>query len=306
MAERRQRAVAIGGLMALCLLWAAGLLRADLLPGTGAGIPVSQLEREALLLGLFAVFAGLSGLARKPRWPGGKTLGASVLAGMGILVVPALLTALSKGLVDDSTRVALFSLVPVFAVVFEPHLGTGTRTARGGLAAGMVAVVGTLLVFPVEIPQTAMAGLGFCAVLVAAASVAAGNCLAVAACGQNEVSWLEFGAVAAGAAALLIGAAGLGIGRGDANAVALDVWAVPNLAALALLFWLMPRMSAVGMSTRFLIAPLLANLIGLAFLRPGVQWRGWLGLFLITLGSGWLLFAPPAGNDDPTLKLDLT
>jgi hypothetical protein len=52
----------------------------------------------------------------------------------------------------------------------------------------------------------------------------------------------------------------------------------------------------VRMTTRFLIAPLLANLIGLAFLRPGLQVRGWLGLSLITLGSGWLLLA---SEDEP-------
>jgi drug/metabolite transporter (DMT)-like permease len=307
LAERRQRAAAIGGLMALCLLWAAALLRADLLPGTGAGIRISPLELEALLLGMLAAFAGFAGLVRKVPWPRGKARVAAMLAGVGIFVAPAMLTALSMGLVDDATRVALFSLVPVFAVVFEPHLGTGTASARGGLAAGMVAVVGTLLVFPVEIPQTAMAGLGFCAVLVAAASVAAGNCLGVATCRRDDsVSWLGFGAVAAGVAAVLIGAAGLGIGRGDANAVTLDAWAVPDLAGLVLLFWLMPRMSAVRMSTRFLIAPLLANLIGLAFLRPGVQWRGWVGLALIALGSGWLLFAPDERHDESTLTLDLT
>lgn len=69
-----------------------------------------------------------------------------------------------------------------------------------------------------------------------------------------------------------------------------------DLMAFALLFWLMRRMTAVRMTTRFLIAPLVANLIGLAFLRPGVQWRGWLGLLLIALGAGWLLFAP---KDEP-------
>ena len=51
-------------------------------------------------------------------------------------------------------------------------------------------------------------------------------------------------------------------------------------------------MTAVRMTTRFLIAPLMANLVGLAFLRPGVQGRGWLGLSLIAVGSGWLLLGP--------------
>jgi hypothetical protein len=58
----------------------------------------------------------------------------------------------------------------------------------------------------------------------------------------------------------------------------------------------MHRMTAVPMTTRFLIAPLLANLIGLAFFRPGVQSQGWVGLLLITAGSGWLLLGP---RDEP-------
>ena len=76
----------------------------------------------------------------------------------------------------------------------------------------------------------------------------------------------------------------------------MDAWATPDLVALALLFWLMQRMSAVRMATRFLIAPLLTNLIGIALLRPGVHRRGWTGLLLIAIGSAWLLFAP---KDEP-------
>ena len=276
MAEQRQRAGPVTGLMGLCLLWAAGLLRADLLPATGAGLRVAPQTLEALLLGLFAILAGGAGLARRARWPRGRALGAAAGAGVGIFVVPAVLTTLSKGVIDDATRVALFALV------------------------------GTLLVCPVEIPQTAVAGLGFCGMVVAAAAVAAGNCVGVARCREGEVSWLGFGAAAAGVAAVLTAAAGLAAGRVDANAVRLDAWVAADLTALVLLFWLMPRMSAVRMSTRFVIAPLLANLIGLAFLRPGVQWRGWLGLALIAAGSGWLLLAPEVRPEESTLKLDLT
>jgi uncharacterized membrane protein len=53
------------------------------------------------------------------------------------------------------------------------------------------------------------------------------------------------------------------------------------------------------MTTRYLIAPLIANLLSLAFLRPQVQLRSWLGLLLIALGSGWLLLAP-AGEPEQT------
>ena len=37
--------------------------------------------------------------------------------------------------------------------------------------------------------------------------------------------------------------------------------------------------------------PTYGVLVALAFLRPGIQTRAWLGLLLIALGSGWLLLA---------------
>jgi hypothetical protein len=298
-------------LLTLCLIWAAGLLRGDLLPRGRTGIRMSPMELEAALLGVFAVFAAVAGVVRKAPRPRGRVLGAGVLAGAGLFVAPALLTALTRGWIDDATRVALFALVPVFAVVLEPHMHFGEADegfvpARGGLLAGMAAVVGTLLVFPVATPQTAATGLAFAGVVVCAAAVASGNCVAAAACRQRDVSWLGFATVCAGSAALALGAAELVLQRGDDAAVRLDGWAVPDLMALGLLFWLMPRMGAVRMATRFVIAPLLANLLGLAFLRPGVQWRGWMGLALIAAGSGWLLIAPDAGHDESPVKLGLT
>ena len=79
-------------------------------------------------------------------------LGSTVLAGIGLFAVPSVLIEIAKGNIDDATRVALFSLAPVFAVVFEPYLGSGsTSQQRGGLAASLIAVCGSLLVFPLEL-----------------------------------------------------------------------------------------------------------------------------------------------------------
>ena len=85
------------------------------------------------------------------------------------------------------------------------------------------------------------------------------------------------------------------------------VWAVVvDLPALLLLFWLMRRMSATRMTTRFLIAPLMTNLMDLALLRPVVSGRAGLGLVLVAGSAGWLLLAredePEAGST--LLKLD--
>jgi drug/metabolite transporter (DMT)-like permease len=289
----KTRAVPIGVLLLLCLLWAAASLRSDLLPGSTTAANSSPFFIQAALLAVFAIVSAAVALARKAQWPRGQALILSVLAGIGLFVVPALLIAVAKGSIDESTRVALFSLVPVFAVVLEPHIGTASSPQRAGLAAGLVAVVGTLLVFPMELPQTLPAAFAFGGIVLAVVSIAAANCLAVRiVTDPTAPSRWSFAGVAAGSAALILFALSAVTERLSPPAFLTDPWRALDLFALALLFWLMRHVTAVRMTMRFLIAPLLANIIGLAFLRPGVQLRGWLGLFLIALGAGWLLFAP--------------
>ncbi len=254
--------------------------------------------RQAIPLALLAGISAAAAFVRKASWPRGSVLGSTILTGIGLFAAPSLLIAIAKGNIDDITRVALFSLTPVFAVVFEPYLGSGlTSQTRGGLAASLIAVCGTLLVFPFNVPQSGAAGLAFSGILAAVASVAAANCFSVGlACEQTAPSWLSFAAVAAGSAAVALVACSAVFERHTWSSPRVDVWTVLDLLALVLLFWLMRRMTAVGMTTRFLIAPLLANLVGLAFLQPAVQARGWLGLSLIAAGAGWLLFGP---EDEP-------
>jgi drug/metabolite transporter (DMT)-like permease len=285
-------ALATGGLLLLCLLWAWASLRPDLLPASGHEPNVSPLLREAALLGMFAVLSGLATLLRRTQRPRGFTM--TILVGLGLFVVPVLLITLGKDWIDDPTRVALFSLTPVFAIVFEPHINDLTPPERrGAFAAALAAVAGTLLVFPLDIPHSTAAGFAMCGVLVSAASIAAANCLGVRIASQQATgSAPSFAAIAAGFAAVCLGALDLAMRHFASALASLNPWDALDLVALALLFWLMPRMSAVRMTTRFLIAPLLANLIGIALLRPALQLRSWTGLLLIAIGSAWLLFAP--------------
>jgi drug/metabolite transporter (DMT)-like permease len=291
----------------LCLLWAAATLRSDLFPRGAERIGVSPMLHEALILGSFAVLAALAALIRKQRRPERKTVAEALLAGVGMFVVPMLVNEFGKGSISDTTRVALFSLTPMFAVVFEPYLGPGNAAGeRGSFLAAMVAVAGTVLVFPIEIPRSGASFLAFCGVLLSVACVAAANCLAVRACRKSSTSPLVFAAFCAGAAAICLGGVGAMVPQSSADYRALDVWAAADLLALALLFWLMPRMSSVRMTTRFVIAPLLANIVSLALIRPRILWQTWIGLLAIALGSGWLLFAPdePAEAHGTLLKLN--
>ena len=93
-------------------------------------------------------------------------------------------------------------------------------------------------------------------------------------------------------------------------ALLINPWRALDFAALALLFWMMRRMTAVRMTTRFLIAPLLANLIGLAFLRQTSEMCG--GTFHVhsAPGNGTSVTAsmrfshidrPPLGNLNDTI-----
>ncbi len=291
--KSREKLAPVVALIALCFLWAANTLRFDLFPRTTARIALSPIIREASLLAIFAVLAGLAALIRKTPLLQPGTLAKAFLAGFGLFVLPLLFTELGRTVVDDSTRVALFSLTPLFAVIFAPYIGDDTATEeRGGFAAAMIAVAGTALVFPIEIPNSAASFLAFCGVIASAASIAAANCFAVSECHQIDHSPLNFAVTASATASLCLGVLGVMVHAEKAAFLPFDAWLASDLFALGLLFWLMPRMSAVRMTTRFLIAPLLANLVGLAILRPHVSWQSWLGLLMIASASAWLLFAP--------------
>lgn len=67
----------------------------------------------------------------------------------------------------------------------------------------------------------------------------------------------------------------------------------------------MPRMTATRMTTRFVLAPFIAVLIGIALEQPSIGLRIWIGLFLVAVGVGWLLFAPAQISDSDKLSLNL-
>jgi len=281
-------------LLLLCLLWSATPLRSDLLPGSVSPADSASLMNQATILALFAVLALSAALVRKANWPRGHLLLQAILAGAGLFALPAFTIDLARNYIDEATHVALFSLVPVFAVVFEPHLGDSSQAPPqgGSLVAALTAVAGTLLVFPVELPHTVASILAFVSIMMAAAVLAASNCIAVKlAHNPPAVPLAVLAAVSIGTAAIVLAISSVLIESHLWSALHPDPWAITDLLALALLFWLMPRIYALRATTRFLIAPLLANLVALAFLRPGVQARAWLGLTLIALGSAWLLFA---------------
>jgi len=270
------------------------------------------MERQALPFAMLAVASAVFAVARRTVWPRMRGAGAAVLIGLGLFVAPAELVLISHGWVSELTRVALFSLAPLFAVVFEPYMGRSAGPqSRSGLLAALVAVAGTLLVFPVDLPGSIESGGAFCAVILAAACVAAANCGAVKVAHElpaNSIAWLAV--IAGGTAATGFAAQSAlteqMVWRWNAISPELAWSAAVELPSLLLLFWLMRRVSATRMTMRFVLAPLMTILMGFILQRPAIEPRAWLGLFLMTAGAFGILFAP---EDEPEvgssiLKLD--
>jgi len=302
---RARSLLPIGGLLLVCLIWAVGWVRADFQPEASSRWLLNPLIAQAALLGLFALAASVAAVVRRPGWPARDVFWRATLIGAGLFVVPAVLASIGKDRTGDGTRVALFSLTPLFAVIFEPYLGIDAGESvedRGGFLAAMTAIVGTFLVFPLDLPRSYGAAVVMFGVLFAAVSIAAANCAAVRVARQSA-SVLPFAIVTSGSAGVVLGIVGLAFRHHETSGVPFDAWAVPSLFAFALLFWLMRRMNAVQMTTRFLIAPLMANLISLALIRPHVDIQSWIGLVMISGGSGWMVIAPVESRESNSISL---
>jgi drug/metabolite transporter (DMT)-like permease len=303
-------AVPVTALLLLCFLWSLGSLRSDLMPTVFAdGLPA--FEREAMHLGTLAVVAGLIALVVGAAWPRGRQIWDAVLVGIGLFVVPALLGEAAKDSIPDLTRVALYSLAPVFAVAFEPYLGRLTESqSKGGLLPALGCVIGTLGVFPLVIPRTWGGAGAFFTIILAVACVAATNCWTVRFISELPLkSGAAVAAIAGATAALALAVASLVSEQPAWNGPIIGpeiAWTTAvELPALLLLFWLMRRMSAVRMTTRFVVAPLIVNVVGFLVLRPSLRLRAGLGILLIAASAGWLLSGREEEADAGPLPLNL-
>jgi hypothetical protein len=309
----KTRTIATPCLLLLSLLWASGALRTDLLPGLFANSP-PYLERQVLPLAMLALAAALIAPRARILW---RSVRHSAWIGLGLFAVPAMLVYLADAQIPGLARTGLFTLVPVFAVVFEPYIGSRSATqSHRGLLAALVSVVGALLVFPVVIPHSIEAGAGLGFVILAAGCLAAANCFGVATAAilsgnvTGQIASMASIAGATGAVVLAIASACLERPVWRWN----DLWrellwsAGVEMPALLLLFWLMPRMSAPRMVTRYVLGPLLALLIGMILLQSvrGVPPLMWLGLVLMGLGAGWMLFGRRKETSPSATPLGLT
>ncbi|HEY6488094.1 MAG: hypothetical protein WCC26_20580 [Terracidiphilus sp.] len=307
--RRVRDVIPMAGLLLLCFFWSLDSLREEFAPSAALRLP--PFAREAMNLGLLSAVAALFATIRRAAWPRGRQIWDCLLIGLGLFVAPAALGALSDSTVPELTRVALYSLTPVFAVAFEPYLGRLTESqSKGGLLAALGCVIGTLGLFPLWTPQTLDAAGGFLAIILAVVCIAAANCWAVRFVSDlPRRSASTVAAIAGGSSAAVFAVASVFTERVQWDAAVQRTelaWsAAVELPALLLLFWLMRRMSAVRMTTRFVVAPLIVNVAGLILLRPSLSLRSGLGLLLIIISAGWLLIAREDESEMGALPLNL-
>lgn len=290
------------GLLLLSASWAADSLRGDLFPRFEVE-SLSSTQRQAVLYSMFAAVAACLAVARRVKFPRGRSAWASVSVGLGFFVVPSALGAFVKDWVSTLDRVAILSLTPVFAAVLEPYFqGRGPRPGRAALGGALAAVAGILVLLPLQTPGSLRAGTALCALIMAALCIAVTNCFGVE-LARNIAgrSTLAMAAQAGAASAVYFAAASLLTPRTvwQWNALLPELlWSLGiDLPAMFLLFWLLRRLAASRMTARFLLAPLFAIIAGIVLQPTFPPLRGWLGLPLLAGGAGWLVFAPAERND---------
>lgn len=298
----------IAGLLLLSVLWAFAWLLPDLFPASG-GRRISVPMGETIFFVVMAALSSFVAVARRREFSKGRSFWAWCAIGIALFVMPAIAAAFARDWISDFDQVGIFCLTPIFAAVLEPYLTDNpTRTGKAALAGGLVAFAGVLCLFPIDVPGSFRAAAALAVCLVAAFGIAAANCLAVrlASVTAGE-SMLPAAAQAAGASAICFAAITAVSREASWASVALSVY-LPRLVlidipAFLLLFWLMSRMGATRMSTRFLLAPLFASLVSLALEATLPPSRALIGLALLTGGAGWLIFAPVEDQRDELISL---
>ncbi len=283
----------------LGLFIAAPTLRADLFPNLFADM-LHPLLRDSLCLGLFALVATTFSVIMKARRPPRKLFVAAVLFGLSLFALPTLVGAFT-GNVAPITRAALLTLTPLFALVFEPYLDDlAPPPPPAALIACLTAIAGTFLVLPLVLPATAQVAISWIALALTTSAMAAASCIAYRAFAPGHSPSLlqvaPFAAVACASAFVpLVGLAGL-TSKPSWNRQALIstlAWAAfVELPSLFLLFWLLPRLSASRLTTRFNLALLFPILIGAPLLGAHLTLLDWTGVALLALGTAWLALAP--------------
>jgi drug/metabolite transporter (DMT)-like permease len=270
------------GFLLLCVWSSVGWITSEVLPprmGVVAGQGLHFLLIGAVALGV----AFCRGNGMGSPWTSGWVWIAG--AGLGLIGVPFLLLEYVGGMVSGTLVVAGFSLVPVVVI-----LAGGTMRL---LVPALVGVAGILLVVPVSLPGSVRGYLGLglvgIAVIVTGLSLSFMHRLLA---GRDLVVSLGLISLVNG---VLLGLVGVPTGGVELSWTLLGFEVVRGLLldapVIILLVWLVRDLEPHRVSARYLVAPLFTVVEGYLAMRPGWDWRMFVGVLLIGSGAAWLLRA---------------
>ncbi len=299
----QNRRIAIAVLLLMSLLRASSPLR-SLFDIPGNSVP--PIASAVLPLAVLTILATLLNLIRHPAVPNRRLYLQALPVSLALFVFPALLRAMLAADLGATGRTALLTLVPLFALVLEPHLSSTNSPSPTDLRllAALAGLAGALLLFPGSLPSSGAALIATIATVVTALVIAAATCRAIT---LAESRPFGLTTIIAAESAVSLTLASLVFERTNWSQTSLaDALTPPSLleitaelAAIALFFWLLDRLSPAQLTTSYLLAPLLAVTIGAALLRAPVEPHSWLGLALMAIAAISLVrFRNPASESN--------
>jgi hypothetical protein len=260
------------GFLLLCVWSSVGWITSEVLPprmGVVAGQGLHFLLIGAVALGV----AFCRGNGMGSPWTSGWVWIAG--AGLGLIGVPFLLLEYVGGMVSGTLVVILAG---------------GTMRL---LVPALVGVAGILLVVPVSLPGSVRGYLGLglvgIAVIVTGLSLSFMHRLLA---GRDLVVSLGLISLVNG---VLLGLVGVPTGGVELSWTLLGFEVVRGLLldapVIILLVWLVRDLEPHRVSARYLVAPLFTVVEGYLAMRPGWDWRMFVGVLLIGSGAAWLLRA---------------
>ncbi len=272
----------------LCLLSAT----AWVVPSGREELPA--LERQGLVFGA----VGLAALCFTVRRQAVRTDWQLVVAGIGFFGLPTVVVEVARGSVGETSRSALFAMVPV-VVVLVIVTGSAADGARRLLVPALVGLGGLLLLVPLDFSSSVrgdiMLGLlsaavvvvGVCSVWLfrvldgvelaeAAAGIGLANALFLLVCGaiRGELVWNWSGLASVASLSSLV-----------------------DVVEVVLIVWLLREMPPARFAARYLLIPLLTILESFVVLRPEWTVRMGFGTVLLAVGTGTLLLLKDADED---------
>ena len=278
-----------------------------LLSGTFWVLPANHalptLERQSLLFGVSA----LAALCFRPRRIPAITQLYLAIAGIGFFGLPIAVVDIAHSSVSETTRSALFAMVPV-VVILAVVISNEAEGARRLLAPALLGLGGLLLLLPLQF-SSSLRGQAMLA-LIGATVLLAGLCsvwlyrllqgvslpAAIALLGGVNSLFLAI------CAAVQAAVQGELLWRGQAFVSVLSLSSLVDVLEIAGIVWLLREMPPIRFSARYLLIPLVTIVESFVLVRPAITARMAFGTLLLAAGAGLLLLLKEA---DPGSTLSL-